>query len=108
MARFRSQLIFVVLFPVMLIHSLFAADLITPTATIPDAYFGLHIQHLDRPLHTPWPGLPVPEWRLWDADVTWPDLEPARGQWQFERFDRYVSLAQHHGTGILLTLGGSP
>jgi len=108
MARFRSQLLFAVVTLVLLVNSDFAADLVTPTATIPEAYFGLHIHHLDRPTPTPWPAIPVPEWRLWDADVTWPDLEPARGQWQFERFDRYISLAQKHGTGILLTLGGSP
>ncbi|HZV60245.1 MAG TPA: glycosyl hydrolase [Candidatus Eremiobacteraceae bacterium] len=45
---------------------------------------------------------------MWDASVNWPDLEPNRGQWQFERLDRYVLLAQRHGTGILLPLGGSP
>jgi hypothetical protein len=52
--------------------------------------------------------MPVPAWRLWDADVNWPDLEPNKGQWQFERLDRYVSLAQQHGTSMLLPLGGSP
>ena len=52
--------------------------------------------------------MPVPAWRLWDAGVNWPDLEPNKGQWQFERLDRYVSLAQQHGTSILLPLGGSP
>lgn len=108
MPRFCSQLEFVVLISVLLINSAFAADLTAPTATIPDAYFGLHIHHLDRPTPTPWPGVPVPEWRLWDADVTWPDLEPIKGQWQFGRLDRYLSLAQQHGTGVLLPLAGSP
>jgi len=108
MARFRSQLIFAVLSPVLLIHSLCAADLITPKAIIPEAYFGLHIHHLDRPTPTPWPSIPVPEWRLWDAEVTWLDLEPIKGQWQFGRLDRYLSLAQQHGTGLLLTLGSPP
>ena len=79
-----------------------------PATTIPDTYFGLHIHHLDRPNPTPWPAMRVPAWRLWDADVTWPDLEPARGQWHFERLDRYVSLAQQNHTAILLALGGSP
>jgi len=108
MAIFRSQLILAVLIPVLAINSAFAADLTAPTATIPSAYFGLHIHHLDRPTPTPWPSIPVPEWRLWDADVTWPNLEPNKGQWQFDRLDRYLSLAQKHGTGVLLTLGGSP
>jgi len=108
MHRLRSQLEFVVLIPVLLINSALAAHLTAPTATIPDAYFGLHIHHLDRPTPTPWPGVPVPEWRLWDADVTWPDLEPIKGQWQFGRLDRYLSLARQHGTGVLLPLAGSP
>lgn len=108
MDRFRSQLIFAVLSPVLLINSLFAADLATPAATIPEAYFGLHIHHLDRPSPTPWPSIPVPEWRLWDADVNWYDLEPAKGQWQFGRLDRYLSLAQQHGTGLLFPFGNPP
>jgi len=108
MGRFCNQLLFLVLTPVLLFQSAAAADLPTPTATIPDTYFGLHIHHLDLPTPTPWPSMPVPEWRLWDAGVNWPDLEPGKGQWQFDRLDRYVSLAQQHGTGLLLPLGGSP
>lgn len=57
---------------------------------------------------TPWPSVPVPEWRLWDAEVTWLDLDPVKGQWQFGRLDRYLSWAQQHGTGLLLTLGSPP
>jgi hypothetical protein len=52
--------------------------------------------------------VPIPAWRLWDADVTWPDLEPTKGQWQFERLDRYISMAQQHGTSVLLPLGMTP
>src|SRR5262249_30178829 len=69
---------------------------------------GLHFHRVDDPKPTPWPSVSVPEWRLWDAGVTWPELEPSKGQWEFGRLDRYVSLARQHGTGILLTLGGSP
>jgi hypothetical protein len=108
MARFRNQLPFAIIIPALLLNSAFATDLQTPTATIPDAYFGLHIHHLDNPNPTPWPNMPVPAWRLWDAGVCWPDLQPNKAQWQFERLDRYVSLAQQHGTSILLPLGGSP
>jgi hypothetical protein len=97
-----------VLFVALLFNPAFAPDLQTPTATVPASYFGLHIHHLDNPIPTPWPSMPVPAWRLWDAGVNWPDLEPNQGQWQFERLDRYVSLAQQHGTSILLPLGGSP
>src|SRR5208282_6478946 len=104
----RRCLQVLVLIVALLFHSGLAADLQTPTATIPAIYFGLHIHHLDNPIPTPWPNMPVPAWRLWDAGVNWPDLEPNKGQWQFERLDRYVALAQQHGTSILLPLGGSP
>jgi hypothetical protein len=92
----------------LLFNSAFAADLQTPTATIPDTYFGLHIHHLDNPIPTPWPSMPVPAWRLWDAAVDWHSLEPNKGQWQFERLDRYVALAKQHGTSILLPFGMAP
>ena len=86
----------------------FAADLEAPNVVIPSSYFGLHIHHLAYPVPTPWPNMPVPEWRLWDANVTWADLEPSKGQWRFEKLDSYISLAQQHGTEVLLTLGGTP
>lgn len=91
-----------------LLEPAFATELQAPNVTIPSSYFGLHIHHLAYPVPTPWPNMPVPEWRLWDANVTWADIEPSKGQWRFEKLDGYVSLAQQHGTGILLTLGGTP
>jgi hypothetical protein len=108
MGRLSRQLLSAILIATLLAPTAFASELQTPSAIIPATYFGLHIHHLDRPTPTPWPSMPVPTWRLWDADVNWPDIEPNRGQWQFERLDRYVALAQQHATSILLTLGGSP
>jgi hypothetical protein len=108
MARFCNQPLFAVLIPLLLCSSAFPDELQTPTASIPDSYFGLHIHHLDNPVPTPWPSMPVPAWRLWDAGVNWPDLQPNKEQWQFGRLDRYIAMAQQHGTSILLPLGGSP
>jgi hypothetical protein len=108
MTQFCRRLILLCVIALLPINSFSALELTPSTATVPASYFGLHIHHLDRPTPTPWPSVPVPEWRLWDADVTWSTLEPAMNQWQFDRLDRYLSLAQQHGTGILLTLGGSP
>jgi hypothetical protein len=107
MARFCGRIPLLILIGA-LFGSTFAADLQTPKAVIPDSYFGLHIHHLVSPVPTPWPNIPVPQWRLWDASVNWPDLEPSKGQWRFENLDAYVSLAQQHGTRLLLPLGGSP
>jgi hypothetical protein len=109
MLRFFDRLVFAVLSSLLLLHSALAADLQPPTTIIPKSYFGLHIHHLNFPSPTtPWPSMAVPEWRLWDAVVSWPDLEPNKGQWQFERLDLYVSLAQQHGTGLLLPLAMTP
>ena len=107
MARFRGWILILAFFNALL-GSTFANDLQPPKAAIPASYFGMHIHHLANPVPTPWPNMPVPEWRLWDANVTWADLEPAKGRWRFEKLDSYVSLAEQHGTGLLLTLGGSP
>lgn len=95
------------LIPILLVHSLFNVELTTPTAVIPASYFGMHFHHFLNG-RTTWPDMPVPEWRLWDAYVTWPDIEPVKGQWHFGKLDAYVSMAEQHGTGILLPLGMCP
>jgi hypothetical protein len=82
-----------------------------PSVAVPAALFGMHIHYMvsngtDR--LTPWPSVPVPEWRLWDARVTWPDLEPTKDGWRFEDLDRSVALAEAHHAGVLLTLGLTP
>jgi hypothetical protein len=108
MARFCGRILLLILIG-SLFGPTFAADLQTPKAVIPDSYFGLHIHHLNYPSPTtPWPSMAVPQWRLWDAAVRWPDLEPNKGQWQFERLDLYLALAKKHGTGILLPLALTP
>lgn len=108
MVRSRGRVL-ILTFLSALLGSAFATDLQPPKAAVPASYFGMHIHHLaDGAVPTPWPDLPVPQWRLWDANVTWADLQPTKGQWQFQKLDSYVSLAGQHGTGLLLTLGGSP
>jgi hypothetical protein len=108
MANFCGRILLLILIGALL-ESTFAADLQTPKGVIPDSYFGLHIHHLNYPSPTtPWPSMAVPQWRLWDAAVRWPDLEPNKGQWQFERLDLYIALAKKHGTGILLPLALTP
>ena len=82
------------------------APLVPPQQIIPQSFFGMHIHHTNTA--TPWPSVPVGEWRLWDAYVTWPYLEPHKGQFRFDTLDAYVSLARQHNTGILLPLGLSP
>jgi hypothetical protein len=83
-----------------------APELLPPTETIPLSFFGLHIHHLSEP--TPWPPVSFGSWRLWDAYVAWPNVEPKRGHWNFSHLDRDVSLAESHGVEILLPLGLTP
>src|SRR2546429_9256249 len=40
------------------------------------------LHHLPQP--TPWPRVSFGSWRLWDAYVVWPNVEPQKGQWDFE------------------------
>lgn len=76
------------------------------SAPISRAFFGIHVHRSDR--GTAWPDIPFGSWRLWDANVTWADLEPSRGAWDFHRLDRYVAMAQITHTEILLPLGMPP
>ena len=57
---------------------------------------------------TSWPAVRFGSWRLWDAGVAWPSLEPRRGEWQFERLDGYVDLAERHHVDLLLPLALTP
>lgn len=47
-------------------------------------------------------------WRLWDADVFWPELEIKKNEWKFDKLDNYVKIAEKKGYEIILTLGQSP
>jgi hypothetical protein len=84
-----------------------------PQQPVPETYFGMHIHGIDvpRPYNkriTPWPNLPFGAWRLMDAYVRWYDLEPRRNEFDFERLDKYVALAQQKHVKVLLPLFGTP
>lgn len=66
----------------------------------------MHIHHAGGT--TAWPSVPVPEWRLWDARVSWPQIEPHKSQWDFRTLDAYLALAKEHDSDVLLPLGLSP
>src|SRR6266851_5437660 len=77
-----------------------------PLRPVPRQYFGMHIHYaLDR---TSWPSAQIGAWRLWDTNVSWAELEPARGEWHFEKLDRLVQLAAEHHTELILTLAYTP
>jgi endo-1,4-beta-mannosidase len=86
--------------------------ILTPLQPIPPSYFGMHIQHtvisVEAAPLTPWPSVTVPEWRLWDARVTWPEIEPQKGKWRFATLDKSVAIAREHNAKVVLTLGFTP
>lgn len=69
-------------------------------------YFGFHAHRLAK--MGAWPSVAFGSWRLWDAYVSWPHLEPEPDRWTFQILDRYVALAREHDVEILLPLGLSP
>ncbi len=86
-----------------------AADsrhLARPQDSVPPTYFGMHIHRLAE--GTAWPSVPFETWRLWDARVSWPQVEPKKSEWKFELLDSYVSSAEQHHVEILLPLGLCP
>ena len=82
-------------------------DKLTGAATaVPETFFGMHVHEAAGT--TPWPAVRFGAWRLWDAGVSWAELEPERGQWRWEKLDRYVAMAEEHHVELLLTLGLTP
>jgi hypothetical protein len=83
-----------------------AAGLKPPASPIPSTLFGLHIHRLATT--TPWPAEPFDSFRMHDAHVAWPNLEPSRGVWQFAVLDDYVALAASHDVELVLPLELTP
>lgn len=77
-----------------------------PEQPVPRTYFGMHIHRAAT--KTAWPAVPFGRWRLWDAYVAWPHVEPRPGEWRFDTLDRYVTLADRARVELLLPLGLSP
>jgi hypothetical protein len=46
--------------------------------------------------------------RLWDAQVTWSDIETSPGVYDWQRLDSLVRLAQEHHTQVTLVLAMTP
>ncbi len=102
----KSTLIFVFIFLINFV--LFGKD-----GYIPASYFGLHIHRLVKkePPHKerPWPSVPFKTWRLWDAGICWPEIQPDNGKdYNFSMLDKYVELAEEHSVEIVINIGLSP
>lgn len=76
--------------------------------SIPATYFGMHIHVHDAPVGGAWPSIPFGAWRLSDTYVSWFDLEPRKGEWRFERLDKYVEFVGRRGVEVVLPFVLSP
>lgn len=90
--------------------SLFPASLLAAEETAGSEhrlrYLGMHFHELGR--KTQIPIAEIGTWRLWDARVSWPHLQPLKGQWRFGELDRLVALAESENLQIILPLGLTP
>ena len=75
------------------------ADAVRP----PRAFFGMHDSSM-RAYDT----LTYGSLRLWDAGVTWPDIETSPGVYDWSALDALVSAAQEHGVEVTLVLAMTP
>lgn len=64
--------------------------------------------HIHRAVKTPWPDAPIGAWRLWDAGVSWRDMERRRGDIDFNRLDLWVRLAETKGAEVVYAFGVTP
>lgn len=79
----------------------------TPAAavsvTVDKRFFGLHDTDASS-----WPALSVGSIRLWDAGVSWRDIETSPGVYDFSRLDAQVARANAAGAEVTLVLGMTP
>ena len=80
---------------------------------ITKAYFGTHFHRLvldpgEKAVRTLWPSLDFGSVRLWDSGISWANVVPKPGQWDFARMDVYVGAASAHDASVLYTLGSTP
>ena len=83
-----------------------------PSREINAAYFGTHFHRLlpvpGEKAFTDWPAVTIGSVRLWDAALSWANLEPQPGQFNFRRMDIYVAAAEAHKATSLYVFGVTP
>jgi hypothetical protein len=70
---------------------------------VPPEFFGMHDASQQA-----YGRLPFGSLRLWDAFVTWKDIETSPGVYDWTRLDSLVSGAQEHGVQVTLVLAMTP
>jgi hypothetical protein len=115
----KTIIVFALIFSIAAFISISSIDaaqpirLSPPAPPVPTTYFGMHMHGIIVPRSynkhvTPWPDVPFGAWRLMDAYVKWYELEPRKNEFNFERLDQYVAIAEEKHVKVLLPLVGTP
>ena len=54
------------------------------------------------------PSVPYGYLRLWDSAVSWADVEPSKGSYNWTKLDAAVASAQRQGVSMMYVLGNTP
>ena len=74
------------------------------TSSVPASFFNMHTGHMT----TPWPSSAVAGQRLWDSGVSWPQINTAKGVYDWTLLDQRLSEAHLHGAEVLYDMGMTP
>jgi hypothetical protein len=86
-----------------LLTTLLSAEAAASTVHVPRHFFGLH----DKSMQV-YSRLSFGALRLWDAKVSWREIETSPGAYDWTRLDAYVKAAQAHGVEVTLVVGMTP
>lgn len=78
------------------------------SAAHPDTMWGFGASGVEPSQMPVLPGGSTKIVRLWDNDVTWAQIEPARGQFVWDRLDAFINGNLAQGKETMLTLGMTP
>lgn len=78
-----------------------------PPGAIPSSYFGMQMNS-GTISQQPWPVVPFGGVRLWDASVSWSEINTAAGAYDFTDLDKWLALIPKHNADILYTFGRTP
>ncbi len=87
----------------VLVAALTAGPADASVVHVPRAYFGLHDSSREAYQH-----LDVGSLRLWDAGVSWSQIETSPGVYDWNLLDSFVHAAQQHHTQVTLVLAMTP
>ncbi len=84
----------------------FASSLASGAQVFDRTFFGAHVHRSVQ--NSLWKQVGFGAIRLHDANVTWADLEPIKGGWQWSRLDKITENARSANVEILLPLQSPP